>query len=126
MLHILTSEQNRNNDELEGFGNRWDKAGVYGAWSATNTGKVLGGTNNSRTVSFKPLSGLLNQPKYIPLSWCPITFELEVVTNALDAVISAGGIFDYNTNTSGVWTIKDVRIVCDVVTLDSALQNSYA
>ena len=54
-----------------------------------------------------------------------MTFELEVVTNPTDAIIGVGGDFT-DTNTSTLWTIKDVRIVCDVVTLDSGLQNDYA
>ena len=37
----------------------------------------------------------------------------------------ANGAFDF-TNTSTSWKIQDVKIVCDVVTLDSVLQNSYA
>ena len=30
MLHILTSEQNRNNDDIEGSGYRWDSAAAWG------------------------------------------------------------------------------------------------
>jgi hypothetical protein len=125
MVHILTAKENRSNDQIEGFGPRWDDDDVYNGWTADGTSRIPG--NSARTVSFKPLAGLLNQPKYIPLSYCPITFELEVVTNAEDPIISTGGAeFNTTTNTSTSWTIKDVRIACDVVTLDSALQNSYA
>ena len=125
MLHILSSKENRNNDEVEGFGPRWDHDNLYGGWTADGTAQILGGINNSKTVSFKPLSGLLNQPNYIPLSWCPINFELEGVTNPTDAIIGIGGNCN-GTNTSTLWTSKDARIVRDVVTLDSALQNSDA
>jgi hypothetical protein len=38
--------------------------------------------------------------------------EQQEITNLLDTSIQ--------------WQIQDIRIVCDVVTLDSALQNSYA
>ena len=31
---------------------------------------------------FKPLAGLFNQPKMIPLQFCPLTIELELVDNA--------------------------------------------
>jgi hypothetical protein len=47
------------------------------------------------------------------------------VNDATDAIVGHGGVFN-DTNTSKAWQIQDVRIVCDVVTLDSALQNSYA
>jgi hypothetical protein len=30
MLHILTSRNNRDNDDIEGFGNRWDSDYIYG------------------------------------------------------------------------------------------------
>ena len=61
-----------------------------------------------------------------------MVFEFELVTSATDAVTAP----DANTpppangfttrNTSSAWQISDIRVVGDVVTLDSALQNSYA
>ena len=123
MLHILTSESNRDNDNAEGFIQRWDEDGIYGAWSASYCDYFRGGT--SKPVSFKPLFGILNQPKYIPLSYCPITMELEIVNDALDSIVGVGGAFTA-ANTSTSWQIQDIRVVCDVVTLDSALQSSYA
>ena len=62
--------------------------------------------------------------------WCPITFEFEIVSGAEDAIvtpIALGTNIVYDTtNTSTNWQIQDVRLVADVVTLDSGLQNSYA
>jgi hypothetical protein len=128
MLHILTSKNNRDNDEIEGFGNRWDSDTLYNKWTNALVGGIKGGsTGNARTVSFKPLFGILNQPKYIPLSWCPMMMEFEVVNGATDAIFSPISGNDINAgNTSTTWQIQDVRVVCDLVTLDSALQNSYA
>ena len=40
----------------------------------------------SRRVVFKPMFGLLNQEKLIPLRFCPLQIELELVTNGADAV----------------------------------------
>ena len=85
-MHIVTSEANRNNDGIEGFDVRWDSNGVYKVWSTDVTPYISGG--QSRTVSFEPLCGILNQPKFIPLSYCPLSLELEVVTNPTDAIIS--------------------------------------
>ena len=123
-FHILTSDNNRNNDEAEGFGRRWDNKDVYGSWNSELSGMP---GNSARTGSFKPLFGILNQQKYIPLSWCPISMEFELVNNATDSVASSivNGAFDF-LNTSTSWKIQDVKVVCDVVTLDSVLQNSYA
>ena len=139
-MHILTSINNRDNDDIEGFGYRWDDWAMYPAWNSTNTGEAGSGipggsSNSSRSISFKPLMGLFNQSKYIPLMWCPITLEFEVCNSATDPIVSpvvypTGTSAETNTfttaNTSTAWQIQDVRIVCDTVTLDSALQNSYA
>ena len=134
MLHILTSEQNRNNDDIEGFGYRWDSATAWGGVNQRNVSTVnypgiAGGS--SKTVTFKPLSGLFNQPKFIPLMWCPITLEFEIVGSETDCVLTPGaaGSTETNidtTNTTTSWSIEQVQLKCDLVTLDSALQNSYA
>ena len=57
MLHILTSDDHRNNDEVEGFGNGWNKVGTDGAWSATNTGKVIGGDKQFQNRVFQTSVG---------------------------------------------------------------------
>jgi hypothetical protein len=129
MLHILTSKPNRDNDSVEGFGHRWDDDVMYKNWTTstaiTQSASIKGGS--SRSVSFKPLFGLLNQQKYIPLMWSPLMFEFEVVNGATDAIAGTNAGLAYtDANTSKSWQIQDVRIVCDLVTLDSALQNSYA
>jgi hypothetical protein len=126
MLHILTSKNNRDNDDVEGFGQRWDSDKVYGSFNTTNVRGIP--PSSSRSVSFKPLFGILNQPKYIPLSWCPMMMEFEMVNNSEDAIASPYGTTGAfkDTDTSTAWQIEDVRVVCDIVTLDSALQNSYA
>jgi len=109
MLHVLTSSNNRDNDDIEGFGNRWDDAVTYGDYTVAKMTGIAGGKN--RTVSFKPLFGILNQPKYVPLSWCPMMMEFEVVNNATDSVVSIGAPFT-NDNTSFTWKIQDVRVGC--------------
>jgi hypothetical protein len=92
MFHLLTSKSNRDNDcNIEGFGGYWDCDDAYNA-TFGNTGtfkeNLTTGISKgqSRTVSFKPLFGIFNQPKYIPLQWCPLTVEFELVTSATDAI----------------------------------------
>ena len=61
--------------------------------------------------------------------WSPLMFEFEVVNGATDAIVGKGaeGADAFTAeNTSESWQIQDIRVVCDLVTLDSALQNSYA
>ena len=129
MLHILTSRTNRDNDDIEGFGYRWDSDENYSTVDQTTYPGIAGGS--AKTVSFKPLCGLFNQPKLIPLMWSPLTLEFEVVSLATDPILQAQagnhGEGTYNAdNLSNTWQLEDVQVKCDLVTLDSALQNSYA
>ena len=137
MLHICTSLNNRLNDDVEGFAYRWDSTQNWNPAAAADLvaglpgipgGTVAGTTASpSANVCFKPMCGLFNQAKFIPLMWCPITLELEIVSNATDAVVEpiAGGVFT-DTNTTSNWSIQDIRVIADIVTLDNGLQNSYA
>ena len=56
--------------------------------------------------------------------WGGITLEFEIVGNATDRIVASGGT--NFTAVSTTWSLTDVRILADVVTLDSALENSYA
>jgi hypothetical protein len=62
-------------------------------------------------------AGIFNQDKYLPVKYCPITIELELVNQFSDSARSGG---------SQLWSISDVQLKCDMVTLDSQLDNSYA
>ncbi len=78
MLHICTSNLDRENDDVEGFGWRWDSKDTRSA----GLGDVAAGVASGRRAraSFKPLSGLLcGNSKYIPLTFAPLTFEFEIV-----------------------------------------------
>ena len=133
MMHILTSKANRDNDDIEGFNARWDSDIYYNKYDNTNSTGVIypglpGGPNAKKRISFKPLFGICGQSKYIPLSYAPLTMEFEIVNQSSDPIVKVGvapSIFTAD-NTSNAWQIQDVRVICDVVTLDSALQNSYA
>ena len=143
MMSILTSQRNRDKDTVEGFGWCWDSDIDYPAETGFRGGRAnatatLDGTftqtlayggvasGGANTVSFKPLLGLCGQSKYIPLMWGGLVLEFEIVGNAEDAIISPAPSREFlPTDTSVSWQIEDVRCVGDVVTLDSALQNSY-
>ena len=77
---------------------------------------------------FKPLSGSLNQPKYLPIRYCPLTIELELVNNSNDLIISDLDNARPSTaaSTSLSWHIQNVQVKVDMCTLDNALDNSYA
>ena len=62
-------------------------------------------------------AGIFNQDKYLPVKYCPITIELELVNQYSDST---------RAGKSQLWSIEDVQLKCDMVTLDSQLDNSYA
>ena len=138
MFHQFVSPAKSENDTTEGFGwagdilrNRGDGAhpdGKPGQNAQTYFGIPPG---LGRTVLFKPLSGLFSQQKYIPLRYCPLILELEVVNDFNDPVVypAADGpasVLDFaKSNSSNEWIISQVQIKCDLVTLDNGLENEY-
>ena len=121
MMSILTSTDSRDNQAAEAFGLHWDTGpGTYATANRIEPGTAL-------TVLFKPLSGLLNQNKMLPIRYAPITIELELVDAATDPVITAAADTTFTTQvTSNDWQIENVQVKVDVCTLDNALDNSYA
>jgi hypothetical protein len=71
--------------------------------------------NSARTVVVKLLSSFLSQGKHIPLNMVPVVIELEL-----------SGADDAFDGTGNSWYVTQPRLVADVLTLDNALQNSYA
>ena len=131
MFNALTSNASRENDDIEGFGARYDsvedvhRLGVI----ATYTEFTLPGINpgGRQTVSFKPLSGLFSQQKYLPIRYAPITIELELVNDKNDPIITPGANATFTAaKCSDDWQIENVQLKCDLVTLDNGLENSYS
>ena len=126
MMSILTASESRANQATEAFGLNWDSDTVSGEYNSAIR------PNQSLTVLFKPLSGLLNQNKMLPIRYAPITIELELVDTITDPIIDPTGspVLGTSTftpaNTSTNWSINNVQVKVDVCTLDNALDNSYA
>ena len=127
MLHALKPEE----EQLgiaEGFCSFDDKYGN----AATDTRKSYrlenheqsGIVSAARRVMFRPLVGLFNQDKLIPLRYCPIQIERELVNNGADAVFV--DLFAAGEKYTANWDISDVQCKCDLLTLDSSLDNEYA
>ena len=140
MMHTLIAKESRDNDSAEAFGQTFDPHSWY---AGTTNASNFNGIDPSKglTVLFKPLSGLLNQNKMLPIRYAPITIELELVDSAEDPVMSvptyaAGdnpidlGLtadkYFTQANCSTNWSINNVQVKVDVCTLDNALDNSYA
>ena len=132
MMEILSASDSRNNEAVEGFGclvNEHDQISV----------KSIIGVTDRLTVCFKPLCGLLNQSKFIPLSYVQsLSLELELVDNALEPIFNANKgdealeigdgtqLNPYFTAMASMnWQIEQVQVKCDIVSLDTGLQNSY-
>ena len=96
MMSSLTSKVNRDNDDVSGFGRRWDDETFYTSYNGGNfrggngyhTETATGGAEyefgciaagESKSVSFKPLCGILSQGKYLPMMWGGLVFEFELI-----------------------------------------------
>ena len=82
-----------------------------------------GSIRNQRTVLFKPILGILDPEKLIPLRYCPPQIELELVSDSSDC--------DYvgpvkNDICNGNWGISNFQCKMDLLTRDSSLQTEYA
>ena len=91
MFHILTNPHARMNDAVEGCGEMYD---IIRNQISTDDGPVYN-TNNFtgiapgdfRTVFFKPLAGILNQSKFLPIRYCPLQFEFELISSMTDVIV---------------------------------------
>jgi hypothetical protein len=121
MFNIFQNAETRLNDMAEGFGYFDDIKELE------ELGELPGIKSGSyQTVMFKPLCGLFNQTKYLPLRYMPIELELELADNNEPIITDflAGSAYT-NDNTSKTWRIENCQIKCDLVSLDNALDNSY-
>ncbi len=138
MFHILVSPVKRQNDTIEGFGVEGD---ILRCRQAHPDGLPAQSPYNyndipkcgAMSVLFKPLSGLFAQRRYIPLRYCPLILEFEIVNDVNDPVIfsldpaTPQTALDFNlNNSSNEWMISQVQLKCDLVTLDNGLENEYA
>ena len=73
--------------------------------ASTSTGVIGTAYDNScipgpgfptkRAVGFKPMLGIFNQFKYIPLKACPLVLELELVSNLTGCIVESGVSGDF-------------------------------
>jgi hypothetical protein len=121
MMDILTATDSRRNEVVEGFGFLYDDHAI----EAKKLEYIGIAPQDYQTVMFKPLCGLLNQSKYIPLDYCGnIVLEMELVDDPAEAVASNIAPFT-NVNNSLLWELRNVQVKCDMVSLDNSVQESY-
>ena len=124
----LKPKEQKQNDNVEGFGYN------AGTMDTHNRNTMPGIAPNSyRTVSMNILSGVLNQPKFLPLRYMSggLSFEFELCSDILDPIAkigdaAVGGTSPFTAaDTSQLWEIENCQIKADVLTLDNSLENSY-
>ncbi len=82
-----------------------------------------------RRVFMTLMSGLFSQHLWLPLSCMPsLTIELELggYPDAFAPFFLAPGAAGAAAARSQLWSLSDARLHCDLCTLDSSLQSSYA
>ena len=95
MFNNFTAEGSRYNNYSDGFGHVWEGVQYPNALnsiakngSAVSTAYLPGIPSASfQPVLFKPLSGILNQRKSLPLRLMPVTIELPLVDYPQDSFI---------------------------------------
>jgi hypothetical protein len=123
MFDILQTPQARLMAKAEGFGNTEDPEDIA-------NGNTIVGFSGSQTVCFKPLCGILQQTKFIPLRYCPLEIELELADMDDPIMINSYGFNPaasqgFNDNISKLWKLESCQLKCDICTLDNALDNNY-
>ena len=133
MFLSLMPDHVRDNMDIEGFGHRWDdhyNKYVYD-WDEDTLPGIEGG--KKQTVMFKPMLGLVNQSKLLPVKYAPIIIELELCNSNLDPIISPGKLIKSGdaaavytvANTGSNWSIENICVKVDCCTLDNSLNNEY-
>ena len=141
MMSCLMSKGARDNEDAQSFGYRYDDDltqrfadPTTGTIGKTYNAETIPGFTSEMVVGFKPMLGLFNQFKYIPLKACPLVLELELVSNFTDCIVSPDISNDFpavesspNTHlsTSGEYELNNCFLQCDVVSLDNDLHNRY-
>ena len=141
IFHILSSAAKRENDEVMGFGvnsyrelTTWERP-----FPISLNKKDYMGIVGSKTVMFRPLSGLINQDTYLPFRYMGgLTIELELVSDPNEPIIS--GSFAYSGDPNAVppvpateliandgysdkWSIINIQVKADTIQLDIGLND---
>jgi len=122
MFHILKPGERRINDNIEGFGSSSEATQTLDRTDITKANMVA--ANGQMPGSFTPLVGLFHQNKYLPIRYCPIQLELELVNTVTDAVWGSI-VAPPEADGSSTFIIQDVQLKCDLVDLDDTLDNEY-
>ena len=114
MFQTLRPDNETKSDYLEGFKNYTSLSFSVGGDVLSKFTKIE--PSKDMTVCFRPLSGLLNQGHYIPLSFLPIEVELELSSDPLTNIISKDSMIldqEKKPYISETWEISEFKILCE-------------
>ena len=122
MFHMMKPAEARLNDFTEGFGIVAESSITIDHNKLDAAPPIAAG--DFVTVGFTPFVGLFRQSKYLPIRYCPIQLELEIVNLSNEAVI--GNLTPPTANDrSESFLIENVQLKCDLVDLDNSIDNEY-
>lgn len=84
------------------------------------------GQGNRAIVGVSLCSGWFSQDTFIPLTHAPLVIDLEWVGNATDCLNTGNNGALSPVDYSISWATAPPQIKCDIVSLGSELQNTYA
>ncbi len=123
MFSIFGTTESRINDFSEGFNNYWEHCVDTNGLTENHLKGIP--RNQLQTALFRPLSGIFRQRQYIHLRYMPLTIELYLVYNNSDPLVAFDGDVFSTVNCSTAWSILNAQVQCDLITLDSGLNESY-
>ena len=132
LFKSLQNENVRDNEDIQGYGNRWDSSTVMNA-PADQQDDLLPQirAGKSKVVNFRPFCGLFMQTKYLPLKYMGnliLEFELCDINDAIITPATYAAPYDTvftAANCSNEWSISNCCVKCDICVLDNMLNNSY-
>ena len=117
-FHRLSSSTMKETEGMRGFLYRGRKDGEW------LIGKIP--SQQTLTVSMRPLSGLLQCGRFFPIAWCPIVLEVELADPGVAWKTGLTANLGENQIATTSYELSDARVNCDLVTLDSGMQEEFA
>ena len=119
VFNLFSRADSSNDDFGEGFIYSWEHRAASNSISDAHAKGIP--PSQSMTALFKPLSGILNQRKYLSIRFISITIELSLVDHPLDPIVDEV----LCANPPQTCQIQNVQVKCDLVSLDSGLNEFY-
>lgn len=132
LFSSLQNENVRDNDDIQGFGYRWDSSTALNAVEGSQDDLLPQiSAGKSKVVNFRPFCGLFNQSKFLPLKYMGyliLEFELCDTNDAVITPATYSGAYATvftTANCSKEWSLLNCKVICDICVLEGLLNNEY-